>query len=152
MNKLNALSLIELIITMTIVSTLIAISSSTLSTLKLESHRKEAHSELIRFKASIEQFAISGRAPDGTPNGAKVDSSVAVAQKFKDLSKSITTPNNYYNIIVSAVNPSGTTPGYTLTATAPSGSPQHKDTPCIAISLQILAGSDDVKTPDICWQ
>ena len=149
MNKLNALSLIELIITMTIVSTLIAISSSTLSTLKLESHRKEAHSELIRFKASIEQFAISGRAPDGvTP----INSSVHMADIFKTQGKSIATPNNYYNITVSAANQTGTPPGYTLTATAPSGSSQFKDTPCKTISLTIKAGSEDEKTPTECWQ
>ena len=74
--------------------------------------------------------------------------------KFKDLNKSMNTPNNYYNITVSDVKPSGTTPtpGYTLTATAPSGSSQFKDTPCKTISLTIKAGSEDEKTPTECWQ
>lgn len=147
-NKLIALSLIELLITMSIVSVLLGISYSTLSSLKLESHRKEAHSELIKLKANIEQTALSG-----WMNGTPVSSYIDVATILNGQNKTITTPNGYYNIKVSSVSKTGTSSSYTLTATAVGV--QAKDTACPTIALIISADtsgvSEDTRTPTQCW-
>lgn len=156
MNNTNAISLIELIATMVIVSILISVSYGTASGMKIEYRRKEAQNELIKLKANIEQIALSGKMSDGT----SVISSIDVANKLAITTSAtpIQTPNGYYSITVSNVLPNGATPGYTLTATPVATGPQARDTSCPSISLIILAGQDDIKNPDAgdptksCWK
>lgn len=140
--KLTAISLIELIVTLSIVAILIGISYSSASGIKMEYRRKEAQSELVKLKSNIEALAMSGQT-----------SSLAIATRFLTDNKRITTQNGYYAIKVLSADPIPTTrpnPGYTLNAVAQG--PQTKDTPCKTMSLQVSAGQDDTKTPSECWK
>ncbi len=140
--KLTAISLIELIVTLSIVSILIGISYSSASGIKMEYRRKEAQSELVKLKSNIEMLAIS-----------RQTSSLAIANGFLTDNKRITTQNGYYKIKVLSADPIPTTrpnPGYILNAVAQG--PQAKDTPCGTISLRVSADQDDEKTPSECWK
>lgn len=133
--SLKALSLIELLVTMSIVTVLLGISYGTLASVKLESRRKEAHSELIKLKANIEQTAISN--------------SKSVMEIINSLPPQ-DTPNRYYNIKASTTEPSS----YTLTATAIGT--QEKDKKCPTILLIVSADSsgvsEDKRQSPECWK
>ncbi|MGI9214194.1 MAG: type IV pilin protein, partial [Gammaproteobacteria bacterium] len=108
LNKLHAISLLELMITIAIVIILMAISFNSISSLQIENQRKEATSELLKLKSNIEQLAVSGYV-----GSAQVSSIMDVAAKIN----SQNFPNlKYYNITITIT--SGTDASYTLIATA----------------------------------
>ena len=139
LNKLHAISLLELMITIAIVIILMAISFNSISSLQVENQRKEATSELIKLKSNIEQLAISGYV-GSTP----VHSIMEVAAQLQ-LSSQFTTLNlKYYTISINA----GAT-SYTLTATAKPSATQ--DDNCNTIDLIVNTDNIETKSNPGCW-
>ena len=157
--KLMALSLLELIAALAIVSILILVTYSSLVSTKIAYRRKEAQGELNKLKAIIQEKAIQYGCSvidvvnwlNNTTTGCAALNSVTNTTTWP-----ISTPNKYYNLTVS-INGSGT---ITFTATANPADAQAKDYSCKTITLTSSMGiSDDTKdstgtTPSYppCWQ
>lgn len=139
LNKLHAISLLELMITIAIAIILIAISFNSISSLQIENQRKEATSELIKIKSNIEQLAISGYVGSTAVNSIMDVAGTINSQNFPTL--------KYYTITIS-LNAGATS--YTLTATA-TQSLAANDTACTAINLTVDTNNIDTKTPPECW-
>lgn len=148
LNKLHAISLLELMITIAIVIILMAISFNSISSLQVENQRKEATSELIKLKSNIEQLALSGYV-DSTP----VRSIMQVAHTLYT-NKQIFPSLKYYTISIS-FTPSTATfdtccSSYTLTATATEPL-ATQDTTCKIIDLTVNTDNTETKPKPECW-
>lgn len=143
MNKIASISLIELLVTMSILVILTKISFGAFYNLQIENRRQEAHSELIKLKSNLEQMAVSGYFKT-TP----VQSIMDVVSIPEISSKSITSPNGYYELTISGVDT--TLNKYVLTATA-KGIQAEKDSACLNITLTVTAEQEDQKLPQGCW-
>lgn len=142
LNKLHAISLLELMITIAIVIILMAISFNSISSLQVENQRKEATSELIKLKSNIEQLAISGYV-----GSAPVHSIMDVADQLQLSSQLLKL--KYYTISIT-LN-SGATPSYILTATAIEPLWSQEKEICRKITLTVDAENKDTKEPTECW-
>lgn len=143
---LLALSLIELVATMTILVILTSFTLGGLSKFQVKNRRQEAYSSLIKLKANIEQAAISG-----TFMQQNVSSVIDVATILNNNGSPqiIATPNSYYNISVTAVNAASAS--YTLSAVAQGQQSLRDDAGCRQINLVVVANKDDQKLPSSCW-
>lgn len=162
MKKYLAITLLELIVTLSIAAVLALVSYGSLSEVKIKYRRKEAQTELVKIKALIQEQAlkyncstidiatwlITGTAPAGcsaTSGGAYIPSSGTL----------YTTTNKLYNITLNATNitDSNGNPAIKITATPVTAGAQGKDTACATINLTTSMGmTDDDKDPAICWQ
>lgn len=144
---LVALSLIELVATMTILVILTGFTLGGLSKFQVKNRRQEAYSSLIKLKANMEQAAITG-----TFMQQNVSSVIDVATILNNNGSPqiMSTINGYYDISVTAVNPSNF--GYTLSAAAQGQQALRDDAECIQIELVVVANKDDQKLPQSCWQ
>lgn len=162
MRNYLAITLLELIVTLSIAAVLAFVTYGSLSDVKIKYRRKEAQTELVKIKALIQEQAlkyncstidiatwlITGTAPAGcsAPSGSAYISS----------SGSYTTTNKLYTITLNATNvtDSAGNPAVRLTATPVSSGPQRQDTECATITLTTSMGiTDDTKGPtDSCWQ
>ncbi len=141
LNKLHAISLLELMITIAIVIILMAISFNSISSLQIENQRKEAHSELIKLKSNIEQLAVSGYVGSTAVHSIMdVAAQLQLSSQFPAL--------KYYTISIS-LN-SGATTSYTLTATAEEPL-ATQETTCREITLTVDTNNTDTKGPTGCW-
>ncbi len=166
---LAALSLMELIISLSIVAILSYVSFSSLANVKVGYRRKEAQSELIKLKSSIQEEAvkygcsmvdIANWLNSGSSSGITACTSLPTTVSMPQ------TPNGYYTLTA----PVDSNHNIILTATPTAGGPQAKDTSCPLITLCLPPdGSDSIQgaptstsstpcaispnpDPNKCWQ
>lgn len=122
-------TLVELLITLTIVGILLAVALPQYQQSAQRSRRSDAHSALAQLANAMERNYYASNA-------------------YSDLitagSQSGTSQEGYYTIAITVGTP---TDGYTLTATAVATGPQNDDTGCTAITLN----SRGSKAPAACW-
>ncbi len=123
--NINAFSLIELLVVMTISSILMTIGITSYTKNLRLSRRQEAIQALLEVKIELEQQLVIG-ATSVTLNDLN--------SKLKTIRKSGNTwysQNEFYIITIDSYSP----PNYTISATANSAKDQIKDTACFPISV-----------------
>lgn len=169
MKKSLAITLLELIVTLSIATVLALVTYGTFANVKIKYRRKEAQTELFKIKALIQEQAVkyscntidiaswlmTGTAPAGC-------SAPVVSPLYPSSAPFYTTPNRFYKITLNITNimDSAGNPAIQLTAQPMDGGPQIKDTDCTTITLITSMGmTDDTKrqgpaaTSDVdCWQ
>jgi type IV pilus assembly protein PilE len=146
--KARGFSLLELVVTVSIVAILAAIAIPSYQTYTLRSHRTDAKSALLDMASLEERFFSTNNSYSQTPS----DLGYAGAVPFN-------IGNGYYQIItltaVAATPPAGVTNGtpatYTITASAIGI--QVNDTSCLTFTVNSLG--QQTATPDPngdCWQ
>ena len=142
-------SLVELMIVVAIIGIISAIAYPQYQRNVRESNRSEAHGALTTLAALQERFF--------SDNNSYGEISAADATDCTKVFAATTTEHGYYNISVTLPStPTWTgcrvngawASTYTLTATAPTGSPQKNDTGCDVITLS----STGAKGPAACWR
>lgn len=159
MKNFTAITLLELIITLSIAAVLALVTYGTLSDIKIGYRRKEAQTELIKLKAIIQEQAVkySCSAIDVAiwlNTGANTGCTALPAGSAY---LPIVTPNQLYTITLTN-SISGSDPTVILTATPVVNGPQSRDSDCTTIVLTSTMGiTDDIKSatgahPANCWQ
>lgn len=126
----DGFTLIELLTVLAIVGILAAIALPAYQSYVRKSRRSDATVALRALQFSEEKYRANN------------SSYGTLAQ----LGMNSTTDSGYYTLAVS--NVSGT--GYTLTASAVSGSSQASDSGCTTLTLQ-QSGATQTTTPSACW-
>lgn len=130
-NRNRGFTLIELMITVVILSVVAAIAYPLYTNYTLQARRAVAHKALGTLATRM-QAMWQNRVPRSYP------ASVA------SVGMTATTDGNHYTLQVA----SASTLSYTIQATAVATSPQINDTACTTITLT----SSGQKTPAICWK
>lgn len=139
LNKLYAISLIEVLITVAIVVVLMAISFNSITSLNVEGKRKEAHGELLKIKSIIEQLAVSGFVNNTPVNNIMDVAAIVQDQNFSNLKHytiniSVATNNRSYTLTAAAIEPLRT-----------------QDPSCQNIILEVNINNIETKRPTNCW-
>lgn len=157
MKNYLAITLLELIVTLSIAAVLALVSYGALSDVKIKYRRKEAQTELVKIKALIQEQAVKYNC-SAIDIATWLTGTVQAGCAAPSLSTPYipyTTVNKLYNITLNATGftDSNGNPAIKITATPVSSGPQSKDTDCATINLTTSMGmTDDTKEPAICWQ
>lgn len=141
MNKLYntrttaGVTLIELLVTLTVLAILTAIGYPNYIKFKLETNRAEATTTLIDMHSGIQNYLIA------TNSATLLNSNLnSLYSSSLPTTPIPTKPNGYYNITVPITT--ATPPSYTITATTVSSSIQANDTNC----AKLMIDNNGVKT------
>lgn len=141
----SGFTLIELMIAVAIVALLLTVALPSYQQSTLKARRADAVAALTRLQFAQEQFRANNIA-------------YAATVAALPASQASTSPDNHYGLAVNSAGPSG----YTLTATAQSGSPQFGDLKCRGLRVVMSAGNlsylslndagtVDSSKPNPCW-
>ena len=137
MNKSNGFTLIELVITVTIVIILAALAIPNYRNHVLRSNRTDAMAALLHVAAAQEKFYLQNN---------------TYADDIADLNLDTLSPNDNYDMEVTA----GDAAGFVATATPSESGSQTHDAACTEFSINQLGvksatGSGDNPT-EVCWR
>lgn len=155
MEKYNrGVTLLELMVVVVIVGILASIAVPSYRSYVLRAQRSDAMAALLRVAAAQEKFYLQNNTYTNNfgTGGLKLASGATTT--------TLASEHGYYDIAVAA--PTGTTlvTNFTVTATAPSTSPQYADTFCRSFTLTEsgaktatnAAGTSTSSTRDTCWR
>lgn len=140
--RTTGFSLIELMVTVAIISMLVAIAVPTYIDKVRKSRRTEAKTVLLDLAGREERFYNTNNQYSVLPSDLGYG---AVAAAFP-----MTVGSGFYTVNV--VRTAGPPVGYTLTATPVVGSDQAKDTHCQTFTLTSTGVQTSAPDPTTCWQ
>ena len=135
-NKHAGFTLIELLIVISIIAILALNAIPAYSQYLQKARRADAHTALLSLQLAQEKFRVN--CPSYATTIGSANDCAAGTVKSSSIS-----PEGYYGLAISNT----TSTAYTLTATAPTGSPQTNDTSCSTIKID----HESTKTPTDCW-
>jgi type IV pilus assembly protein PilE len=141
-SRTTGFSLIELMVTVAIISVLVAIAVPTYIDKVRKSRRTEAKTVLLDLAGREERFFNTNNQYSLLPSDLGYG---ATAAAFP-----MTVGNGYYT--VSVVLNAGPPLGYTLSASPVAGSDQAKDTHCTTFTLQSTGQQTSFPDTTSCWQ
>jgi type IV pilus assembly protein PilE len=145
-------TLVELMITVVIVSILAAIAIPSSSSYVQKSRRTEAKSALLTMASLEERYFSTNNTYSATPSDLGYPAGTALP---------FTIGSGYYQItglaVVAATAPAnansvGTPASYTITATPTPGNPQASDTGCTSFTISSTGQQTATGTYPTCWQ
>lgn len=148
-------SLIELMVTVMIIGILSAIAYPSFQDSIRKSRRSDGKRALTELQMAQEKFRAncptyaSTTTSDvaGSSCDTNGDGDITDATDY-DLKGSSTSPDQYYNIAITAADTTST--NYTLTATAVTTKSQNSDSGCTTLTLTVTSAGE-TKTPSNCW-
>ena len=138
-NKHAGFTLIELLIAISIVAILAVNAIPAYSQYLQKARRADAHTALLSLQLAQEKFRVN------CPSYATIIGS-ANNCTTSTVKSSSTSSEGYYGLAISNV----TSTAYTLSAIAPTGSQQDKDTNCSTINGMTI-DQENTKNPADCW-
>lgn len=129
MKKQTGFTLIELMITVAIISILATISVPMYKNYVKSSNREDAYGALLRMRDAQEQYMLRNNAAAYTTDETLIGGT--------------NTEHDYYTVTVQSADASG----FVLQAVAVVGGPQEFDAPCTTITLS----STGARGPATCW-
>lgn len=145
----QGITLIELMIVVVIVGILAAVAVPSYRNYMMRAQRSDATAALLRVAAAQEKFYLQ--------NNTYTTNFGTGGLNLTNTGATVTTlpsEHAYYNVTIAAATP---TTGYTATATAPSASPQYRDTSCRSFTVTETGAKDaftsaPASNRDACWR
>jgi len=154
-------TLIELMITVAIISIIVAIALPNYQSYLQKTRRVDAANALLRIQAEQEKYYLDNNAYMSDGNGTGSFVQVNNNKKwFKLVGGAVLSDNQFYNIVITQDVGRPFTESFLATATAVTGGLQEKDTDCNNLSIngsgqrtaEKLVGSTSTPNNDECWK
>lgn len=147
----KAVSLIELLVVITLLSILFSIGYTSYNSLKQENRRKDAQAALIALESKIQRYLTENNKAIFTNEDLNLERFINYES---DSDNKITSSAGYYNIYIDLIN--NGEDGYRLYATANSTKSQYNDTDCRTFwidhnSNKYATDADGNSNDATCW-
>jgi type IV pilus assembly protein PilE len=140
MNRHSGMTLIELLVTLAIVSILSSIAISSYRSYTMRANRIEAETILMKIQVAEEKFFLQNN----------TYTTALAAAPPAGLGIAATSPSGYYTLAVAAGTTGAITTSYAATATA-TGAQTHDKTVCLTLSINDQGQQTPAPSTD-CWK